>query len=312
MSGSPKKNVIEHSERQRRALRAMGLTLVCGLVALWGGGRNAHASDGLSSYGLVALTPTDSGAITASGNGTLEVSQIYVNSSSTSAVTASGNALFDTSSLHIVGGAKFSGNAACLGSVSTGSPAYADPFSSLSIPSGKGMPDLNKCSMSGGSKTINPGFYPGGISLSGKSDLTLLPGVYVIGGGLSISGQAQMEGKGVTLVISTGGVSMSGTGDVELSPPESGSLAGMVLIQPAANTSGLSLSGGANFQMHGHLYAPKAVLTLSGNSVADGDGPQFGTSVVAASVTISGNGLIKIGAGDMKSVSPPKPDGLAD
>ena len=119
-------------------------------------------------------------------------------------------------------------------------------------------------------------------------------GLYIIeGGGFSVSGNASVTGSGVTIFNAgskyptTGGtygsISLSGNGNVTLSPPTTGTYAGVVIFQPADNTKALSISGNAS-SVTGEIYAPAAQLNESGNG-------QLNASIVVDTMTISGNGI---------------------
>ena len=79
-----------------------------------------------------------------------------------------------------------------------------------------------------------------------------------------------------------GSISLSGNGTYSLSPPTSGTYAGIVIFQPKDNTKALTLSGNAS-GMSGTVYAPAAQLSESGNA-------QLDASLIVDMLTISGNG----------------------
>lgn len=255
--------------------------------------------------GLVVLHPTASGALTMSGNSHVHVpaKAVYVNSNHNSqAIKTSGNAILETPHLYIRGNAQFSGNAVCTGQITVTSTLYEDPFASLSFPDGSGMPNHGNKSISGGTVVLEPGRY-GSISISGQPHVTFQPGLYVINGsGLSVSGQATLVGQGVTLIIRTGSVNLSGQVTLNMSPQEQGPFSGIVLAQTPTNTSTMSMSGGSTFNMLGTIYVPKAELKMSGQGLAQGDGPHMGDLVVAQTVTLSGQGTIKIGREELLAI----------
>jgi hypothetical protein len=208
-------------------------------------------------------------------------------------VTATGGVL-------VAGGVQKSGNA---GVTKTGAPAATgDPLANLAgptPPSYTGAPISE--SISGNTvATINPGLYSQ-ISVAGNAKLTLNPGVYVIGaGGVNVSVNASLTGNGVTYILEGGGftasgnasvsgsnvlivnagssypnfgvpgqtygaISLSGNGSFNLSPATTGTYAGILIYQTRDNTRGLSLSGNGIAGVTGLVYAPSALLTLSGN-----------------------------------------------
>ena len=60
------------------------------------------------------------------------------------------------------------------------------------------LADMGSVKLAGqNSQTIGPGIYTS-ITVSGQATLTLLPGIYVLaGGGLTVRGQATVNGSGI-------------------------------------------------------------------------------------------------------------------
>src|SRR5262249_19752994 len=139
---------------------------------------------------------------------------------------------------------------------------------------------------------LNPGIYSS-IMASGTARLTLNAGIYLIeGGGFTVTGSASVSGTGVMLYNtgrnypnnggSFGGLTLSGTRTFSLSAPTSGTYAGVVIYQPSANTRAIALNGTAATGLTGTVYAPAALLTLSGNASLQG-------AVVVNQLSLSGN-----------------------
>lgn len=61
--------------------------------------------------------------------------------------------------------------------------AKSDPLITLAVPPADGLATYPAVNLTGGSRTINPGIYNGGIKATGSSTLTLNPGLYIINGG---------------------------------------------------------------------------------------------------------------------------------
>ena len=136
-------------------------------------------------------------------------------------------------------------------------------------------------------RTLNPGVYTGGITLSGSSSVTLNPGIYYInGGGISMSGPSSISGNGV-LIYNTGGgsINLSGTGNISLNPMTSGTYAGITIFQDRSNTASATMSGGSNINNTGTFYFPGSSLTLSGTSGI----AAMGAQVIAKNLTFSGS-----------------------
>ncbi len=194
-----------------------------------------------------------------------------MDSSSSSALSASGNAAITASAIDVHGGVQKSGNATFKPGAVTEAAVVADPLAGLTLPSTSGLTNYGSENLSGNSKaTIKPGIYSQ-ITVSGNAVLTMNAGTYIIeGGGFTVSGNAAVSGSGVLIFNagsnypSSGGnfgaITLSGNGDVSLTPPATGPYAGILIFQPAANTQALTFSGNAMAGMAGTIYAPAAQL----------------------------------------------------
>ena len=246
---------------------------------------------------IIVLDPKASGALSLAGNADIALAGgVFVDSSSSSALLVSGNATVDASVIDVAGGVQKSGYVSFNPAPVTRAAVLADPLSGLgqSLPSTSGLTNFGSESLSGNSwATIKPGIYTQ-ISASGNARLTLASGLYIIlGGGFTVSGNASVTGSGVTIFNagskypSTGGtygsISLSGNGNITLSPPTTGTYAGVVLFQPADNTKALTISGNAS-SVTGAIYAPAAQLSESGNG-------QIDASIVVDTMTMSGNAI---------------------
>ena len=252
------------------------------------------------------LDPSAPGALSLSGNATLQVpGVVVVDSSSATAILASGNAMVSGTSVQVVGKVSTSGNAKVSPAPITGSAAAADPLAGLAAPSTSGLTSYGAVNLSGNSsETISQGIYSS-IAVSGNGKLTLNPGIYVIaGGGFSVSGNGSVSGSGVLIDNAAnssgtyGSVTLSGNGNISLTPMTTGTYAGILIYQPSGNTHGLSLSGNGMVIPGGLIYAPKAPLTISGNG-------QFKGSIIVDTVNISGNTILNALTSDGQTVYTP-------
>ncbi|HEY7154537.1 MAG TPA: Ig-like domain-containing protein, partial [Gemmataceae bacterium] len=226
---------------------------------------------------IYVLNGTANGALTLSGNASINVAgSVVVDSNSKTALSASGNADVTASAIKVTGGVQVNGHAK-LDAPTTGVTPAADPLAGLAAPTAPtGSVAPSSVNLTKGSLTINPGVYSS-ISVSGNAVLTLNPGVYIIaGGGLSVTGNATIQGSGVTIYNagsnyakggggSFGAITVSGNATVNLSAPTSGMYAGIVIFQSRDNPMTLSFSGGSLSRLQGTIYAPDALLSLSGN-----------------------------------------------
>ncbi len=258
---------------------------------------NAIASTITINQSVIVLDATAAGAVNLSGNASITVSGgVFVDSSAATAITAGGNAQLSASVIDIVGGYTSSGNAKFTPTPVTKAVPLPDPLASLAAPSVAGLSNLGSVSLAGNSKaTIVPGIY-GQISASGNAVLNMSAGVYIIkGGGFQVSGNAIVNGAGVTLYNGSttfpaaggtfGGISLSGNGMITLSAPATGPDAGVLIIQPSANKQAVSLSGNAIAGASGILYAPSAQLAESGNA-------QLKMALIVDTLVLSGSALL--------------------
>ncbi len=266
-----------------------------------------YSGDGnfLSSYGtagtvtvgqsIIVLDPSAGGALSISGNASINLpGGVYVDSSSSTALSASGNASIKATVIDVHGGVSRSGNASFRPAPVTGAAVAADPYATLAEPSTTGLTSFGSESVSGDSSaTIKPGIYSG-ISVSGNATLTMSAGTYIIeGSGFSVSGDAGVNGTGVTIFNAGskypttpgtyGAISLSGNGSYKLTPPTGGPYAGIVIFQSRDNSKALTVSGNAP-GMTGVIYAPAAALGESGNA-------ELSASIDVDTLSISGNGV---------------------
>ena len=262
------------------------------------GGKGTATLQIVVAPSIFVLDPTAGGALSLSGNASISIAGgVYVDSSSSSALSASGNATVRASVIDVHGGVLKSGNASFSPAPVTGAATVADPLALLPEPSTTGLTNHGSESMSGNSSaTIQPGIYSA-ISASGNANLTLSCGTYIIeGGGFTVSGNANVSGSGVLIVNagtdypssggSYGSISLSGNGSYHLTPPTTGTYAGIVIFQARDNSKAMTVSGNAS-GMTGTIYAPAAQLSESGNA-------QLNAALIVDTLTISGNGVANI------------------
>jgi hypothetical protein len=151
----------------------------------------------------------------------------------------------------------------------------------LPTPGTTGLNTYSPVSFTTGTHTICPGIY-NQIKVSGTASLTLSagsggsPGIYIIQGGFTVTGNASVSGQNVFIYNAGsnypssggnfGGITFSGNGTFNLSAPTSGTYARVVIFQSHANTRALSISGNAMSGMSGIIYAPSALFSFSGNT----------------------------------------------
>jgi len=127
--------------------------------------------------------------------------------------------------------------------------------------------------------TINPGRYSS-IKQSGGGTLTMNPGLYCVSGAFTVSGSPTLkvagdkdDSSGVTIYMSGGALSLSGTATILLRAPsvnQPPALKGMLLFAPLSNTNTMTITGNVNSFIRGTIYVPGASLVVQGNGNAEG------------------------------------------
>jgi Flp pilus assembly protein TadG len=238
---------------------------------------------------IYAMDPNkDSGTFLVDGNVTISSTcAIYVNSSDPSSALkklgASGT--IKASYIGIVGGCEGSGGSGCkppavVSDLSSGQQPVTgiapinDPLANV-CPTTASCPELipsTTCATPIGN-TYSQGTYCGAISLGSTNTYTFNPGVYILLGGLSVTGSPTINGTGVTFYNTFdgshpyGGVTMAGSPTVTLSAPTTGDLAGILFFQDRrvpVDSSPSNFVGSSAQGYAGSLYFPTTELTFKG------------------------------------------------
>jgi hypothetical protein len=271
----------------------------------------AVADNGNGPNCIYALDPTASGAVSASGNGSIQTTcGLLVDSSSASALTTGGSGSISASSIGVVGGYSGSGYTP---TPKTAVIAAADPLAYLTEPTvgscGFNSLSLQNQGTSASYYQLYPGTYCGGITMkNGYTNFNA--GTYILaGGGLSGGGHAVMSGTGVTFYNTTGtggyqGISLGGNTTSNFSAPTTGAYAGILFFQDRSIPSsdpGSTLGGDSSSTYDGALYFSTTALTYSGNSSSTGY-----TIVVADEISVSGNSTLGTNYSSLTGGSPIK------
>ncbi len=94
----------------------------------------------------------------------------------------------------------------------------------------------------------------------------LSPGIYCLTGDLHISAHTNLTGTGVTIVLLNGGLHWTGRGTVNISAPDSGPTAGLLIYAPLGNTSNITINGHSESSYVGSVLAPSANCKINGTS----------------------------------------------
>lgn len=242
---------------------------------------------------ILALDKTAGDAVQVQGNSTLNLTgcDVMSNSVASNGVDVWGSAKLSANCVESAGGITNKSGLTLSGCPSgiTQAPRVADPFAALPTPSqgqNRSIPNNQK-----GTTTLNPGYYSGGMSLSGT--VVLNPGTYYVSGGnFSVNANANVSGSGVTIYLAAGSqVSMNGNATVKMSAPTSGTYSGVLFFGDRSATGGSNtFNGDATSSLTGDIYFPTQQVSYLGNFSGSGGC----TQIVADQVQWSGNATVAV------------------
>lgn len=164
-------------------------------------------------------------------------------------------------------------------------------------------------------KTVEyyPGTYKTLLTVSGQSSVNFNPGLYIFQNGVSISGQASVEGAGVTFVITGGSLKITGSSAVTLTAPTPNStypaLNGVLFYMPPpagmpTESSIVQIKGNSHTLLSGAMYFPDAIVSESGTS-ATASGTDNCNVLVASQINITGNSSVNNSSAACESAGTP-------
>jgi hypothetical protein len=263
-------------------------------IAMIGGGTGA---------GLILLDETDKWTFRLSGDVTLDVTDvdnpdggaIQVNSDNWDAMKIDG-----TAATLLAGAINVYADegdppppAVYDGPTNFDEPRIPDPLAGLPVPAPG--PNQGTVKITGGAHTLNPGFFPDGIVVTG-GDVSLAPGIYVLAGeGLQINGGNFTANEVMFYLLADTkktSVDLGGNAMIQMTalPLEQSPYGGMLLWQSKDNTNDAKISGTDMFEgLDGTLYFPTAHVNVVGTS------DSFGIrQLVTNTASISGTGTVTI------------------
>lgn len=197
-----------------------------------------------------------------------------------------------------------------------GSPHLGDPLAAYPLPTAPLYGSLaalpvksNPCSSGA---TGGPGIY-GAFSFPSGVTCVLSPGLYVIAGASTSNGTGTwdlsgtsgtvLRGTGVTLLFTCGtpssprdcssvapyengaSLSVSGSGYINLSPPQTGLWTGFTVVFDRNSTGRYKVSGGGSSTITGTVYMPRGTAVMNGNGCID----SYSVLFVAGDLATNGN-----------------------
>lgn len=243
---------------------------------------------------MLVLSEWRNGALSANGNGRLDVTggDIVVNSASRAAAKTNGDGVVLVSA---PGQTRVTGQSTGGGfnpSAIHGADPVDDPLADFEMPDTGSMPSR---SSSGG--VLQPGVYNGPVDIHDR-DVVLEPGLYVLREGLTLSGDGSLTGTGVTIIntVGSGGdgdascglIRFSGEATFSLSAPTDGDYAGLLIYQDPSCDVALTVAGGASGAAIGTVH-------ISGGAIEVGDQAELGgVQLIADRIKTSGAASIQL------------------
>jgi hypothetical protein len=167
----------------------------------------------------------------------------------------------------------------------TGVSAFADPLAAIPVPVVAGV--ATNFTAPAGASSLPPGVY-GSVTVNAGSTLTLNPGTFVLRTQLNVNG-GTVNGAGVTIFLGCSGYPTAcpattngafirvASGSLTLSPPASGTYAGLTVFADRNNTGSDTFSA-STVNVSGTWYSVLESLTDTSN----GDTISFGQLVIAS------------------------------
>lgn len=260
------------------------------------------ASNPPESPAVILLDPSAQGALSAVGNGAVNVTgggEIIVNSTKSSAVVAIGHGQISAKEIDVAGtpGTMSLGGGSISGTIDSGAAAISDPLASLAAPA---VPSQSFSEVEAEGKdniTLSPGLYKDGIHVSGSATVTLQPGIYYLEGGLSVTGQATLTGNGVMIYDAAqgddDGIKVAGGGTLNLTAMTSGTYRGIAIFAARGSESGIRIEGNGSANVTGAIYAPSSTVQISGNgrlTMQSDAANALWAQLIAGDLNVYGNG----------------------
>jgi len=241
---------------------------------------------------FLALNQTAYAAIDIQGSTDVELIKCVMaaNSSSTSAIYRNGSGEISAECAYAVGAtsglvSSSSVNLACGKPLEYRLPVI-DTLASLPLPTDSPCQTVpNKKT-----KILDPGTYCG-ERISGEVGLN--PGTYVLkGGSVDLGGNGYLVGSNVTIfLLNDAKFTINGNERVALTPPTSGTYAGITIYQERTNLNTMKINGTSGSTIDGFVYVPGAQVAYNGNAGASTLGKCL--RVIADTIVLTGNSTVK-------------------
>lgn len=188
---------------------------------------------------------------------------VFSNSTSSSGIRAAGQSHLTSSTTCTAGG--FNGGERNFSPMPfVDCPRFEDPLLHRAPPEDSGC-DYSDISITGGTHTLNPGVYCGGLELGGNADVRFSPGVYVIKDGeFRALSNVRMAGLHVGFYLSGPDTRFyfGPNVHIDFEAPIDGNMAGLLFFSDRAQSGSVQNEIVSNFahNLVGTVYLPRAEL----------------------------------------------------
>ncbi|MEM1049035.1 MAG: pilus assembly protein TadG-related protein [Pseudomonadota bacterium] len=156
----------------------------------------------------------------------------------------------------------------------TDCPPIEDPLANRKPPAPEACRETG-LTISAGQRTLKPGTYCGGVTITGTADVKLTDGIYVFKDGpLTVNGTATLEGAYVGFYFTGADSTLFFDSDttISLTAPKQGAMAGILMFEDRASPPErlFNIRSDNARELLGTIYLPRAKLLVDGNQpVAD-------------------------------------------
>jgi Flp pilus assembly protein TadG len=262
---------------------------------------------------VMALNPSGAKAVHLDKTSTITALDcgVYVNSKHSSGLQVDKEGKIRARLNCAAGGAKAAKATSILAEPITDCPAIEDPLKDRLPPDTAGC-DFQDVKVTSGNKTLVPGIYCGGLEVSGTAKATLNSGIYVIKDGpFRVQNSAAVQGDdvGFYLTGSPALIDFSGDSSIQISGPESGSMAGLLFFEDRAAKLGRKhrINATGADRLVGTIYLPRGQLLIDPNSSVAEDSAY--TAIIAYEISLNEGPNLVLNA-DYDATDVPVPEGI--
>jgi Flp pilus assembly protein TadG len=229
--------------------------------------------------GIYALAPSGGDGLHVHDQTIVNVvnAPVYVNSNGSPAFHVDNGGSITASTINVVGSSSYPAGGVN-GTFKPLTSPVPDPLAGLLAPDPTGVTVRSNTTLtvtgSTTTQTISPGVYIGGIKVQNGATLIMQPGVYIIqGGGFPVQ-SATVQGTGVMIYntgtnsqpAGTGAINFDQNSTITLSPPTTGTYAGISIFQDRASNQNVVIAPNGKKNITGVIYARAATVQVQGQS----------------------------------------------